>query len=146
MPSIRVGFAYANLALPQSLGSEYHNSRTTASSNGSDLISRDCTFLQVLTSMSSSLAPECNEVKECVAVMKRSCYWLSSKTTLDATIHVSLSGTAIVRPPFILREIPTSHSCQEFLRGESTTDECDPLFKNYKTCLTVGVLEMISLN
>ena len=27
----------------------------------------------------------------------------------------------------------------EFLRGDSTTDECEPLFKQYKTCLTVLV-------
>ena len=25
----------------------------------------------------------------------------------------------------------------EFLRGDSTTDECEPLFKQYKACLTV---------
>ena len=27
----------------------------------------------------------------------------------------------------------------EFLRGESTTDECESLFKDYKQCLTVGI-------
>ena len=26
----------------------------------------------------------------------------------------------------------------EFLRGAATTDECDPLFKQYEKCLSVG--------
>ena len=28
----------------------------------------------------------------------------------------------------------------EFLRGNASTDECEPLFKQYKNCLTVSVL------
>jgi hypothetical protein len=31
----------------------------------------------------------------------------------------------------------------EYLRGKGTTNECDPLFKDYKACLTVS-MPMIS--
>ncbi|KAI4202547.1 MAG: hypothetical protein LQ350_002490 [Teloschistes chrysophthalmus] len=30
-------------------------------------------------------------------------------------------------------------SSNEFLRGDSTSDECEPLFKQYKSCLTVNL-------
>lgn len=30
---------------------------------------------------------------------------------------------------------------EKFLRGDSTTDECEPLFKQYKTCLTKALKE-----
>lgn len=55
--------------------------------------------------MSSSLAPECNEVKE----RYDSCFlkWYSDK----------------------------------YLRGESTTDECQSLFKKYKACLDKALKE-----
>ena len=89
--------------------------------------------------MSASLASECNDVKEYVsshfmlavcqgsdAEYRRydSCFlkWYSeSKHCAKKSKHVTVQLT---------REA-------EFLRGDSTTDECEPLFKQYKTCLTV---------
>ncbi|KIW00364.1 uncharacterized protein PV09_08076 [Verruconis gallopava] len=55
--------------------------------------------------MSSSLAPECNEVKE----RYDTCFlkWYSEK----------------------------------FLRGNAKTDECEPIFKEYKACLNVALKE-----
>ncbi|KAJ5046468.1 uncharacterized protein L3040_003711 [Drepanopeziza brunnea f. sp. 'multigermtubi'] len=30
---------------------------------------------------------------------------------------------------------------EKYLRGQATTDECEPLFKDYKKCLTVALKE-----
>lgn len=32
---------------------------------------------------------------------------------------------------------PSNSTGAEYLRGQATTDECEPLFKDYKKCLTV---------
>ncbi len=49
---------------------------------------------------------------------------------------VFLSGTVTVRThrPFLI----LSDCGVEYLRGESITDECQSLFKNYKACLDVS--------
>lgn len=94
------------------------------------------TFLrsaQRLHRMSSSLAPECNEVKEYVYILDLGAGL--SDVTLDATTHASSSGTVIVRNDRLLHSHP--NSSVEYLRGESTTDECQSLFKHYKACLDV---------
>ena len=87
--------------------------------------------------MSASLAPECNEVKEYVyaawqqdiqsrltAIPRRydSCFlkWYSESVTS------------------CFRSCCTHTHRVEFLRGNPSTDECEPLFKEYKTCLTVS--------
>jgi hypothetical protein len=52
-------------------------------------------------------------------------------------IPVSSSGTQKVR--FIPRlDSFATHSVLEYLRGKSSPDECADLFKDYKSCLTVG--------
>ena len=62
---------------------------------------------------------------------------------LGATTHVSLSGTVIVRSH---RHLLFHTNCSvEYLRGESTMDECQSLFRNYKTCLDVSRLNVSSL-
>lgn len=95
--------------------------------------------------MSASLAPECNEVKEytlfprprqtlvailIVAMCRRydSCFlkWYSESKKRPARPQ-PLNGFPDTRPR------PT-----EYLRGTATTDECEPLFKQYKSCLGVS--------
>ncbi|KAF2501682.1 hypothetical protein BU16DRAFT_569630 [Lophium mytilinum] len=69
--------------------------------------------------MSASLAPECNEVKEYV---------------LSFRVHSFLRTVS-------KHEYRRYDSCflkwysEKFLRGNATTDECEPLFKQYKQCL-----------
>ncbi|OCT47499.1 Mitochondrial distribution and morphology protein 35 [Cladophialophora carrionii] len=67
--------------------------------------------------MSASLAPECNEVKE----KYDTCFlkWYSESRSLAMTLVAEL-----------LNDLP------EYLRGNSSTDECEPLFKQYRSCLT----------
>ncbi|PBP19709.1 putative TP53-regulated inhibitor of apoptosis 1, partial [Diplocarpon rosae] len=70
--------------------------------------------------MSASLAPECNEMKE----RYDSCFlkWYSES----------------LFPP----HLDELHShVLEYLRGQGTTDECAPLFKDYKKCLTAALKE-----
>ena len=55
---------------------------------------------------------------------------------LGATTHVFSSGTVTVRSHRLLLFI--SNCTTEYLRGESTMDECESLFKNYKICLDVS--------
>lgn len=62
-----------------------------------------------------------------------------AKCYSDVTIRVSSSGIAKVGLLIIkmtLVSVLTDRS--EFLRGDSTSDECEPLFKQYKICLTVN--------
>ena len=61
-----------------------------------------------------------------------------SNVALGATTHASSSGTVTVRKHLLLLSHP---NCSvEYLRGESTTDECQSLFKHYKVCLDVKAL------
>jgi hypothetical protein len=34
--------------------------------------------------------------------------------------------------------VPTAYMILEFLRGTSTSDECEPIFKQYEKCLSVS--------
>ena len=56
--------------------------------------------------------------------------------TLGATTHVFSSGTVIVRSHRLLLFL--FNCVTEYLRGESTMDECQSLFKSYKICLDVS--------
>ena len=85
--------------------------------------------------MSSSLAPECNEVKECVYTFFNFTTGLAN-TASGATTHVFSSGTVTVRNHRLLLYL--SNCTIEYLRGEPTMDECQLLFKNYKICLDVS--------
>lgn len=69
--------------------------------------------------MSASLAPECNDPKE----RYDSCFlkWYSESTS---------------SAPITMRSRHLQIST-EYLRGNSSTDECEPLFKAYKGCLQV---------
>ncbi|KAI9731441.1 MAG: Mitochondrial distribution and morphology protein 35 [Claussenomyces sp. TS43310] len=71
--------------------------------------------------MSASLAPQCNEVKE----RYDTCFlkWYS-----ESDIFAS--------PPAVTRLTRS-----EYLRGNGTTDECAPLFKEYQQCLNVALKE-----
>ena len=61
-----------------------------------------------------------------------------SNVPLGATTHASSSGTVTVRKYRLFLSHP---NCSvEYLRGESTTDECQSLFKHYKVCLDVKAL------
>ena len=58
----------------------------------------------------------------------------------DDTIHAFSSGIARVGllTHFLFEKFPTHSSFYpEFLSGDSTIDECEPLFKKYKSCLSV---------
>ncbi|CAI6338901.1 unnamed protein product [Periconia digitata] len=69
--------------------------------------------------MSASLAPECNEVKE----RYDNCFlkWYSeSKQDRFPHLNPNKSDKRYI----------------EFIRGSATSDECDPLFKQYEKCLS----------
>jgi hypothetical protein len=85
--------------------------------------------------MSASFAPECNQVKEYV----------------DTTLFVAVEDT-LTRSNGTVRVCDVQVSCHlehelitapEFVRGVAKEDECEPLFKEYKTCLTVWFSGMI---
>ena len=59
-----------------------------------------------------------------------------SNVALDATTYVFLDGIVIVRSHRLL--LFHSNYGVEYLRGESATDECQSLFKDYKICLDVS--------
>ena len=51
-------------------------------------------------------------------------------------IHASLDGIVkVCNPKRTSAHLVADHT--EFLRGDSASDECEPLFKQYKSCLTV---------
>ena len=58
--------------------------------------------------------------------------------TADVTIPVFSNGTATVSYKDNTSHDSTLYPRIEFLRGGSATDECKPLFQQYKACLTVG--------
>jgi len=70
--------------------------------------------------MSASLSAECNEVKE----RYDSCFlkWYSE------SMYNSLRSTYGLH----------TNCSAEFLKGTATSDECEPLFKEYRQCLTVS--------
>lgn len=88
--------------------------------------------------MSASLAPECNEVKEHVYSVL-SDLWRRQIAELacrryDACFLKWYSESGALYSS----SSKVSHSLYlEFLSGDSATDECEPLFKKYKSCLNV---------
>lgn len=72
--------------------------------------------------MSASVAPECNQVKD----RYDSCFlkWYSESESLHG---ISL-GIVYLK------------SITEYLKGIATHDECEPLLKQYKTCLDVRLV------
>jgi len=87
--------------------------------------------------MSASLAPECNEVKEYVRNTESVGFEsadLSRKYDSCFLKWYSESESATGKR---LLYFVTANS--EYLRGNSSTDECEPLFKKYKACLSVRV-------
>ncbi|OQO12507.1 hypothetical protein B0A48_03149 [Cryoendolithus antarcticus] len=62
--------------------------------------------------------------------------WLLTEPEFDATTPASSNGIAKVRHPKPWTSSPYLTSFSEFLRGTAKEDECEPLFKQYKTCIT----------
>ncbi len=89
--------------------------------------------------MSASLDPNCNEVKEWV-VLFDSQFEVINRAP-GVMIRAFSSGTVKVRnsPPElgVLTDL-----LGEYLRGKGTTDECAPLFKDYKACLAVEIIPL----
>jgi len=83
--------------------------------------------------MSASLAPECNEVKEWVALPTGQAS--ANRIGGDMTT-ASSNGTVKVRELSYTCNLPPLTSV-EYLRGAATSDECEPMFKQYEQCLKV---------
>ncbi|RMY36939.1 hypothetical protein D0866_03586 [Hortaea werneckii] len=69
--------------------------------------------------MSASLAPECNEVKEYALPV-----FHQIRRNADTT-HQRRYDTCFLK-----------WYSEKYIRGTATKDECEPLFQQYKTCLS----------
>ncbi|RMY76700.1 hypothetical protein D0863_01773 [Hortaea werneckii] len=74
--------------------------------------------------MSASLAPECNEVKEYALSVCRQIRRIAN------TINKRRYDTCF------LKWYSENSIYVEYIRGTATKDECEPLFQQYKTCLS----------
>ena len=85
--------------------------------------------------MAASIAPECNDIKEWARYYR----WDDKLLTVNLENMTLVSSSGTVR---VCLEHPSTWgwfllTYEEYLRGKTSSNECEDLFSKYKTCLNV---------